>query len=161
MKTSDVTGNDNYFETFQPGAVFRHARGKTVEAIDNVQITNLVMNTAEGHFNEDVMQKQGGIFNRRVSFGGVTIALVVGLAAQDTAENALAELGMDKIRLREPVFHGDTIYAYSQVLAVEDSERAAAGVVTFPHWGLNQDDKVVFEGERRVLIKRRSYWDDK
>lgn len=161
MKTSDRTGNDNYFEAFRPGAVFRHARGKTVEAIDNVQITNLVMNTAEGHFNEDVMQKQGGIFDRRVSFGGVTIALVVGLAAQDTAENALAELGMDKIRLREPVFHGDTIYAYSQVLAVEDGEREDAGVVTFHHWGLNQDDKVVFEGERRVLIKRRSHWDDK
>lgn len=161
LKTSELTGNDNHFEDFRPGAVFRHARGKTVEAIENVQITNLVMNTAEGHFNEDVMRKSGGIFDRRVSFGGVTIALVVGLAAQDTAENALAELGMDKIRLKEPVFHGDTLYAYSQVLAVEDGEREDAGVVTFHHWGLNQDDKVVFEGERRVLIKRRSHWGDK
>ena len=106
-----------------------------------------------------------------LAMGGATWALTRGAdgaaddtpesAAQDTAENALAELGMDKIRLREPVFHGDTIYAYSQVLAVEDSEREDAGVVTFHHWGLNQDDKVVFEGERRVLIKRRSYWDDK
>ncbi|MDP6344200.1 MAG: MaoC family dehydratase [Alphaproteobacteria bacterium] len=156
-----MTGNDNYFEDFQPGAVFRHARGKTVEAVDNVQITNLVMNTAEGHFNEDIMKKRGGMFDQRIQFGGINIAMVVGLAAQDTAENALAELGMDKIRLKAPVVHGDTLYAYSQVLAVEDGDREDAGVVTFHHWGVNQDDKVVFEGERRVLIKRRSHWGDK
>ena len=156
MKTSDVTGNDNYFETFQPGAVFRHARGKTVEAIDNVQITNLVMNTAEGHFNEDVMQKQGGIFNRRVSFGGVTIALVVGLAAQDTAENALAELGMDKIRLREPVFHGDTIRASSRVLGKRPSRsKPDRGIVQLRHEGRNQDGTIVVEIERTALFLRQ------
>src|SRR5258707_10046390 len=84
---SALTGGDNYFEAFAPGQVFRHARGKTVEAIDNVQITNLVMNTAEGHFNEHAMQSNP-MFKQRVVFGGVTIALVVGLAAQDTAEQA-------------------------------------------------------------------------
>ena len=70
-------------------------------------------------------------------------------------------LSKDEGGRHTPVFHGYKIYAYSQVLAVEDSEREDAGVVTFHHWGLNQEDKVVFEGERRVLIKRRSYWDDK
>jgi len=28
----------------------------------------------------------------------------------------------------------------------------------FRHWGVNQDDKVVFEGDRRVLVKKRSHW---
>jgi hypothetical protein len=31
----------------------------------------------------------------------------------------------------------------------------------FPHYGVNQDDKHVLEGERIVLIKRRSQWGDK
>lgn len=159
-KIAALTGSDNYFEDFQPGQVFRHARGKTVEMIDNVQITNLVMNTAEPHFNADAV-KSNPMFKERVSFGGVNIAMVIGLASQDTAEQALQELGMDKIRLKAPVHHGDTLYAYSEVLAVTDAARPDAGEVTFKHYGVNQDDKVVFEGERRVLLKRRSHWAEK
>jgi acyl dehydratase len=41
------------------------------------------------------------------------------------------------------------------VLEKEDAGRDDAGVVRFKHYGVNQEDKVVFEGERRVLIKRR------
>ena len=88
----------------------------------------------------------------------MTAALVIGLAAQDTAENALAELSLDKIRFSHPVFHGDTLYAFTEVLATEPSDREDAGIVHFRHWGVKQDDTVVFEGERRVLIKRQSHW---
>jgi acyl dehydratase len=159
MKIAALTGSDNYFEDFVPGTVMRHARGKTVEVTENVLITNLVMNTAQGHFNEHAMK--GNRFGQRITFGGVTAALVIGLASQDTAENALAELGLDKIRFSAPVFHGDTLYAFTEVLGIGDADRADAGIVTFRHWGVNQDDKVVFEGERRVLVKRRSHWADR
>ena len=54
-----LTGSHNYFEDFVPGAVIRHARGKTMCEQDNVGITLMVLNTAEGHFNEDVMQRSG------------------------------------------------------------------------------------------------------
>ena len=57
-----------------------------------------------------------------------------------------------------PVFHGDTLTAYTQVLETRDAERADAGIVRFKHWGVKQDGTVVFEGEREVLIKRRSHW---
>ena len=158
-----LTGSDNYFEDFEPGQAIRHARGKTMCEQDNVGITLMVLNTAEGHFNEHAMQKnaflpgKGGRegWNSRLQFGGVTISMVIGLAMQDTGENAIAELSLDKIRLKSPVFHGDTLYAYTEVLATEDTDRADAGIVTFKHFGVNQSDQVVFEGERRVLIKRR------
>jgi len=159
MSTQQLTSTDNYFEDFVPGTVMRHARGKTVEALENVLITNLVMNTAQGHFNEHAMKDSR--FGQRITFGGVTLSLIIGLATQDTAENALAELGLDKIRFSAPVFHGDTLYAFSEVLASEPADRPDAGIVTFRHWGVNQDEKVVFEGERRVLIKRRSHWANK
>ena len=83
--------------------------------------------------------------------------MIIGLAMQDTGENALAELKLDKIRLKSPVFHGDTLYAYSEVLETRESEVEHAGIVLFKHVGLNQDDKLVFEGERTVLLKRRSF----
>lgn len=152
MAGSDTT--NLFFEDFKEGETLRHHRGKTMTEMDQVLITNLVMNTAAAHFDEEVMKEH--MFGQRVAFGGVTIALVLGLAAQDTAENALEELSLDKIRLTHPVFHGDTLYAYSKVVRKQTAERDDAGIVTFQHWGINQNDKIVFEGERRVLIKRRA-----
>jgi len=155
-----LTGNDNYFEHFEVGQVIRHARGKTMCEQDNVGITLQVLNTAEAHFNEDLMQKNamGRGWNSRLQFGGVTIAMVIGLAMQDTGENALQELKLDKIRLKAPVFHGDTLYAYSEVLSTTPAEREDAGIVTFKHFGVNQKDEVIFEGERTVLLKRQSHY---
>ncbi len=156
---SSLTGNDNYFEDFVVGAKYEHARGKTITEMDGVLITNMVMNTAQGHFNEDQMAK--GPMGQRIVFGGVTASMVIGLAMQDTGEQALAELGMTGIRFRVSVHHGDTLYAFSEVLEARDSDRPDAGIVRFAHRGLNQEQKVVFEGERTVLIKRRSHWADK
>ena len=159
MKTAPLTGQDNWFEDFRPGDVWKHARGKTVEPLEQVLITNMAMNTASSHFDEHQMKDSP--WGKRIAFGGVTIGMVIGLAAQDTAEHVLAELGMDKIRLKSPVFHGDTLYAWSEVLTTEDSAQPDAGIVTFRHHGTNQRDQVVFEGERRVLLKRRSHWGDR
>lgn len=142
-----------FYEDFTVGDLLEHARGKTVTALENVTITNMVMNTAQAHFNVD--SRRGTAFPDILVFGGVTIATVIGLATEDTAENAVAELGMDGIRLRGPVTHGDSLYALSEVIATDDGERPDAGVVTFRHWGVNQRDEIVFEGRRRVLIHRR------
>jgi itaconyl-CoA hydratase len=147
--------HEGWFEDFTAGDVYRHARGKTVTEMDNVLITNMVMNTADAHFNEHRMQKGDLPYKERVVFGGVVISMVVGLAAQDTAGRAIAEVGMDKIRLKAPVFHGDTLYAFSEVLEVRSAERLDGGIAIFRHWGVNQNEQIVFEAERTVLVKRR------
>jgi acyl dehydratase len=156
---SSLTGTDNYFEDFVVNAQYEHARGKTVTEMDGVLITNMVMNTAQGHFNEDQMAR--GPMGQRIVFGGVTASMVIGLAMQDTGEQVLAELGMTGIRFRTPVHHGDTLYAFTEVLETRDSDREDAGVVRFKHRGVNQERKLVFEGERTVLVKRRSHWADR
>ena len=154
-----LTGRDNYFEDFTAGDRFEHARGKTITEMDGVLITNLVMNTAQGHFNEH--QMASGPMGQRIVFGGVTASMVIGLAMQDTGEQALAELALDKIRFRTPVHHGDTLYAFTEVVSKTDASREDAGEVLFRHWGQNQEGKLVFEGERRVLLKRRSHWGER
>lgn len=155
MNMHSLTGSHNYFEDFEPGQVLRHARGKTIGEIDNTMFAHLVMNTAQGHFNEHAMK--AGAFGQRVYFGGLTASMIIGLAAQDTAENALAELGITGIRLKAMVFHGDTLYACTEVLETLPSERGDAGIVVFRHLGFNQRDEQVFEGRRRVLVKRRNF----
>lgn len=157
---SSRTSPNNYFEDFTVGQLIAHARGKTITEMDNVLITNMVMNTAQGHFNEHAMQKSTSIagFNTRIVFGGINFSMVIGLAAQDTGEQVLQEIGMDKIRLKTPVHHGDTLYAYTEVLEKREGDRADAGIVRFKHYGINQEDRLVFEGERTVLMKRRGAW---
>lgn len=142
-----------YFEDFAPGQIFRHMRGKTLGEMDVVVLSMMVMNTAQGHFNADVTTQVK--FGRRVTFGGITASLVIGLASQDTSENAIAELGVDKIRLKQPVFEGDTLYAMTETCRVEPSEQPDRGVVHFRHTGINQRRELVCEIERRVLIRRR------
>ena len=127
--------------------------------LENVNFTNMVMNTAQGHFNEHMMAATP--FGKIVSYGGVNFSIILGLSSQDTVENAIAEIGLDKIKLKFPVTHGDTLYAYTRVLEKKDSDREDAGIITFQHWGLNQDDKIVAELQRTALIKRRSHWEDK
>ncbi len=158
-KVSRLTAADRYFEDFTVGERMRHARGSTVGEVENQLLTKLVMNTADGHFNEHKMRQTP--WGQRLVFGLVTGSIVIGLATQDTAENALAELGLDGLKFRAPVFHGDSLTAYSEVLATRDGDRPDAGVVRFKHWGVKHDGTVVFEGEREVLIKRRSHWGDR
>jgi acyl dehydratase len=138
----------------------RHFRGATIDEVENNFVSKQVMNTAQAHWNEHIMSGSG-MGEGRLVFGLITGSMVVGLASQDTAEQALAELALDGVRFTTPVHHGDTIYAYTEVLEVGGADRDDAGVVRFKHWGLNQDRKVVCELERTVLIKRRSHWGDR
>ena len=153
MTASSLTGPENYFEDFRPGTMMRHMRGKTVGEVEVVLLAHLVMNSAQAHFNTHEMLATK--FGRRVSFGGITAAIVIGLASQDTTENALAEISLDKLRLRVPVVEGDTLYSVTEVLSCEPSEREDAGIVAFRHFGINQRDEIVCEVERTTLIARR------
>jgi itaconyl-CoA hydratase len=157
---SMLTGKSNFFEDFIVGEVYEHARGKTVEGLENVLITNLVLNTAQAHFNEDFAQSLEQ--KHRITFGGVTASIIIGLTMQDTGENAIDEVGLNRVRFRVPVLHGDTLYAFTEVLNKEDEPadprgHKDVGLVQFRHWGVNQRGETVFEGERRVLIKKRAF----
>jgi acyl dehydratase len=155
-----LTGEGNFFEDFTVGDVYEHARGKTVEGLENVLITNLVLNTAQAHFNEHLAESLEQ--KHRITFGGVTASMIIGLAMQDTGENAIEEVGLDQVRFRVPVLHGDTLYAFSEVVSKEEEPsdprgHKSVGLVHFRHWGVNQRGETVFEGERRVLVKKRIF----
>ena len=153
-----LTPGGHWFEDFTVGEKLRHARSATVGEVEGGLLAKVVMNTAQAHWNEHYL-RDSPLGSGRVVFGLLTASMVIGLASQDTAERALAELGLDRLRFTSPVHHGDTLTAYSEVLSVDEpAGRPDAGVVRFRHWGVTQDGRVVFSGERSVLIKRRSHW---
>src|ERR1700730_13977338 len=119
IEAAALTGKNDYFEDFNVGDVYEHARGKTVEGLENVLITNLVLNTAQAHFNEHLSESLAQ--KHRIVFGGVTASIVIGLAMQDTGENAVEEVGLDKVRFRVPVLHGDTLSAFTEVVVKDEN----------------------------------------
>jgi acyl dehydratase len=149
---TSLVGHDNFFEDFVVGDAFRHARGKTVTDFDTMTLAQLVMNTSDGHYNVDKMIDSE--FGGTLTFGGVVAAIVYGLASQDTAEQAVRELGIDRIRFQRSTTSGDTLYAVSEVLATEPHDDVS-GLVRFRHLGINQHGETVCEMERRVLLRRR------
>jgi itaconyl-CoA hydratase len=149
-----LTGADNFFEDFVAGDTFRHARGKTITDFETATLAQLVMNTADGHFNADAMRHAE--FGVPVVFGGIVASLVLGIASQDTAEHATEELGIESMRFPHPVRTGDTVYAESEVLAADDEGDPAGGLVRFRHSGINQDGETVCEVRRTVRLRRRA-----
>jgi itaconyl-CoA hydratase len=150
-----VLGPSGWFEDFTPGQRMRHARAATVGELEGSGPAKQVMNTAQAHFNDHFLTGSS-LGDERIVFGLSTASLVYGLASQDTAEHAVAELGWERLRFLAPVHHGDTIEAFTEVVSTEPGDsQDAPGVVGFRHWGRRQDGVVVFEGERKTLMRRR------
>ncbi|MFW5919860.1 MAG: MaoC family dehydratase, partial [Halanaeroarchaeum sp.] len=86
------------------------------------------------------------------------IALAVGMSVVDVSANATANLGYDDIRHHGPVFHGDTIFAESEVIDKRESEsRDHVGIVTTELRAYNQDDDLVLSLERTPMVLKREY----
>jgi itaconyl-CoA hydratase len=149
-----------YFEDFEVGDVYQHRLGRTITETDNTWFTLLTLNTNQMHFNAQYAERS--TYGRLLVNSGFTVALVVGISVSDTSENAIANLGWDEIRLPQPVFVGDTLWAESLVVDRRESRsRPDAGIVTFRSRGLNQDGQVCVTYRRSVLIYKRDAPRDK
>ena len=143
-----------FFEDFSVGDRFRHPLGRTITETDNVWFTLLTNNTHQIHFNADYAARTE--FKQPLVVSTLTLAIVTGLSVGDISQNSVANLGWDKVRLPNPVFAGDTIYAESEVLEARPSKsRPTNGVVRVRTRGFNQRGETVIEYERTVLVYRR------
>ncbi len=144
-----------YFEELEVGQLFKHSLGRTVTEMDNVLFSTLTMNSQPLHVNEDFASRTE--FGRRIVNGIFILGLVVGLSVHELTEGTIvATLGYDRVVSPQPVFHGDTIYAETEVLEKRESKsRPEAGIVRLKHRGLKQDGTIVIELERTALFLKR------
>jgi acyl dehydratase len=142
-----------FYEDFEVGDVYLHAPGRTIIEADNVWFTLLTMNPNPIHF--DAVYASKTEFKRMLVDSTFTLALVTGLSVNDVSRNAV-NLGWDEVRLPNPVFHGDTIHARSEVLSKRESaSRPHTGIVTVKTTGLNQDEQIVIEFKRTLMVYKR------
>ncbi len=144
-----------YYDDLEVGMKIRHATGRTITEMDNTLFCALTMNTQPLHLNADFAAQTQ--FGQRIVNGIFTLGLVVGLTVPELTEGTIvANLGYERVVHPNPLFHGDTVYAETEVLEMRPSRsKPHLGIVRLKHWGKKPDGTVVVELERTVLFRRR------
>ena len=144
-----------YLEELEIGAVFEHQPGRTVTETDNLLFSTMTMNPQPLHV--DAEFAKGTQFEQRLVNSIFTLGLVVGLSVGDTTlGTTIGNLGFEKVEFPRPVFIGDTIRAFTEVVAVRESKsKPDRGIATFEHRGLNQRDELVCRCLRAAMMLRR------
>jgi len=144
-----------FFEDFTPGDVYQHPIGRTVIAADNIWFTGITHNPNPIHFDRHYSSQME--FGKPLVNSAFTLALVTGLSVQDVSQNGI-NLGWDEVRLPNPLFEGDTVYAQTEVLEARESRsRANVGIVKVKTVGYNQDGTIVIEFSRSVMVYKKGH----
>jgi acyl dehydratase len=144
-----------YFDEWRIGERIEHEIRRTVTETDNLLFSVMTHNPQPLHIDAEFAAKSQ--FGKILVNGTFTFALMVGLSVTDTTLSTLvANLGYDKLVMPKPVFIGDTLRAYSEIVELKESRsRPTAGIVTFKHEMLNQHDEIVCQCLRMALLKRK------
>ena len=143
-----------YYEDFEVGDLYQHALGRTISESDNTWFTLLSMNPNQLHFNQEYGARTE--FGRRLVNSTLTLSIVTGLSVSDISQNVVANLGWDEVRLQNPLFIGDTLYAKTRVLEKRESKsRPQVGIVKFETRGVNQDGKALISFKRTIMVYKR------
>ena len=144
-----------YYNDLTVGQKIKHSNGRTATEMDNVMFSMLTMNTQPLHSNEDFASKTQ--FGQRIFNGIFTLGLVTGLTVSELTEGTIvANLGYERVLHPNPLFHGETVYAETEVLEMRESKsNPNVGIVRLKHWGKKPDGTIVIEFERTAMFLKK------
>jgi 2-methylfumaryl-CoA hydratase len=119
-----LSGSPHLFEEYAIGEKIDHVDGMTLEEAEHQIATRLYQNTAKVHF--DAIAQASSRFGKRLIYGGVVISIARALAFNGLGNTGLL-LGINAGRHVAPLFAGDTIYAWSEV--IDKADLGAAGAL--------------------------------
>jgi len=108
-----ASGSAHCWDDYETGEKIDHVDGVTVEEAEHMLATRLYQNTARVHFNR--YTEEQGRFGRRLVYGGHVISLARAISFNGLA-NAVSLLAINSGRHVNPLFAGDTVFAWSEVL---------------------------------------------
>src|SRR3954453_21896249 len=109
-----------FYEDFDIGDVYPSRLGRTITETDNIWFTCLTLNTNQVHFNDEYAK--GTPFGKPLVNSTFTLSVVTGLTVPDTSENATANLSWTDIKLPNPVYVGDTLWAETEITDKRESK---------------------------------------
>lgn len=147
-------GYGRYYEEFTIGDVYEHWPGRTITEHDDTWFSLMTMNQHPLHI--DAHYASGTQHGRRLVNGTLVFSLAVGMSVADVSGKCIANLEYENVRHTGPTFHGDTIYAATEVLDKRESEsKPDRGIVYVETRARNQKGEVVLVFRRRVLVPKR------
>lgn len=108
-----LSGAPHLFDDYEIGEKINHVDGMTVEEAEHQIATRLYQNTAKVHF--DAHAQKDSRFGKRLIYGGVVISIARALSFNGLA-NAAELLAINGGTHTGPLFAGETVYAWSEVL---------------------------------------------
>lgn len=108
-----LSGSAHRYDDYAVGEQIDHVDGMTVEDAEHMLATRLYQNTAKVHFNQ--FEQAKGRFGKRLVYGGHVISLARGLSFNGLG-NAFKILAINAGAHANPIFAGDTVFAWSEVL---------------------------------------------
>ncbi|HLX77454.1 MAG TPA: MaoC family dehydratase [Acidimicrobiales bacterium] len=144
-----------YLEDYEVGDVFYHWPGKTITEAEAHLFCVLTLAVHPLHVDANYAdnEMEGG---RNIVVGTFVYALLLGMSVPDISGRAIANLGVERLRHLAPMHHGDTLYGMTEVTGSRVSaSRPRAGILTVDTKGTNQNEVVVCEFTRSILLPRR------
>ena len=108
-----LSGSPHRYADYQIGERINHIDGMTVEEAEHQIATRLYQNTAKVHF--DAYAQQATRFGKRLIYGGVVISTARALSFNGLS-NAAQILAINSGMHAGPLFAGETVYAWSEIL---------------------------------------------
>ena len=121
-----AAGSPHLWQDYEVGEKIDHVDGVTIEESEHMMATRLYQNTAKVHFNQHTEKE--GRFGRRLMYGGHIISLARALSFNGLA-NAFSIAAINGGRHVAPCFAGDTVFAWSEVLEVADTNNPTIGAL--------------------------------
>ncbi len=145
----------NHYEDFEPGRVFTHHWGRTINEGDNSLFSTLTLSYNPLYFNADYARAHD---HPTVVVNPMLVFLTVfGLSVEDLSEGGGLFLGVDNLTFHRPVYPGETLTARSTVVERrESSSRPSSGIVTWHTEGFNSRGEMVIDFRRTNFVNKRS-----
>ena len=120
-----LSGQTHRFEDYTVGERIDHIDGMTIEEAEQQLATRLYQNTAKVHF--DAHAQKDSRFGKRLIYGGVVISIARALSFNGLA-NAAELIAINAGTHCGPLFAGETVYAWSEVLQVAELSKTTGAL---------------------------------
>src|ERR1700751_4181436 len=131
------TSAGNFFEDFRLGQVIEHATPRTLTAGDAALYVALYGTRFAVQSSDAFAQAIG--YPRAPVDDFLVFHIVFGKTVPDISLNAIANLGYADCRFLAPIYQGDTLFARSEVIGLQENSNRKTGIVYVRSNGQRQD----------------------
>lgn len=151
--TGTKTNAGNFFEDYTIGQTLIHAVPRSVSGGERA-LYHAAYPARHALYSSDEFARASGLPASPLD-DLAAFHIVFGKTVPDISLNAIANLGYAEGKFLKPVYAGDTLRTESQVIGLKQNSSGKSGVVWVRSRGINQNDEVVIDFKRWVMVRKR------